>query len=221
MVANTKMIIISFLAGALVAALVMYFIPKGQNAAPTTEAEATDALQTSDPELWAAQHHKLQLKADRGVMANPVDLSQFIQIAIIVEDIEAAAREWAELLNVPVPEVKLHQTVDTTDPNLMYYGKNYKYGLKLASIMAPQGFIIELHQIIDDNPSTYNEFIKEHGYGVHHLGFAVGDRRDAVVNELIDRGYLKRVEHFYPGGSWTIIDAEQSLGVNLNIKPAM
>lgn len=30
------------------------------------------------------------------------------------------------------PEVKVHQTVDTTDPNLMYYGKNYKYGLKLA-----------------------------------------------------------------------------------------
>lgn len=181
----------------------------------------TDSLQITNPELWAAMNHKLELKADRGVMENPVDLSKFIQIAIIVEDIDAAAREWAEILNVPVPEVKLHQTVDTTDLNLNYYGKNYKYGLKLASIMAPQGFIIELHQILDDNPSTYNEFIKEHGYGVHHLGFAVGDRRDAVVNELIDRGYQKRVEHFYDGGSWTIIDSEQSLGVNLNIKPAM
>lgn len=184
-------------------------------------APVADSLETTDPELWEAMNKKLELKADRGVMENPLELDKFIQIAIIVEDIDLAAREWAELLNVPVPEVKVHQTVDTTDPNLMYYGKNYKYGLKLASIMAPQGFIIELHQIIDDNPSTYNEFIKEHGYGVHHLGFAVGDRRDAVVNELIDRGYTKRVEHFYPGGSWTIIDAEQSLGVNLNIKPAM
>lgn len=189
--------------------------------APQAAAEPADSLQVTDPELWAAQHHKLELKADRGPMANPLELDKFIQIAIIVEDIDVAAREWAELLGVPVPEVRLHQTVDTTDPNLNYYGKNYKYGLKLASIMAPQGFIIELHQIIDDNPSTYNEFIKEHGYGVHHLGFAVGDRRDAVVNELIDRGYQKRVEHFYPGGSWTIIDSEQSLGVNLNIKPAM
>lgn len=193
------------------------------NAPQTTQKDdvMTDSLQITDPELWAAQHHKTELKADRGVMANPVDLSKFIQIAIIVEDIEAAAREWSQILDVPMPEIRVHQTVDTTDPNLMYYGKNYKYGLKLASIMAPQGFIIELHQIIDDNPSTYNEFIKEHGYGVHHLGFAVGDRRDAVVNELIDRGYQKRVEHFYPGGSWTIIDSEQALGVNLNIKPAM
>lgn len=182
---------------------------------------APQTNQITDAELLAAQNHKLELKADRGPMENPLELDKFIQIAIIVEDIESAAREWAELLNVPVPEIRVHQTVDTTDPNLMYYGKNYKYGLKLASIMAPQGFIIELHQILDDNPSTYNEFIKEHGYGVHHLGFAVGDRRDAVVNELVDRGYQKRVEHIYPSGSWTIIDSEQSLGVNLNIKPAM
>lgn len=48
-----------------------------------------------------------------------------------------------------------------------------------------------------------------------------GNYPDAVVDELVDRGYQKRVEHFYPGGSWTIIDSEQSLGVNLNIKPAM
>ena len=191
------------------------------NGTPKTEEVAKDTAQVADPELVAAQNHKLELNPNRGVMANPLDLNKFIQIAIIVEDIEAAAREWSQLLNVPMPEIKVHQTVDTTDPNLMYHGKNYKYGLKLASIMAPQGFIIELHQILDDNPSTYNEFIKEHGYGVHHLGFAVGDRRDAVVNELVERGYPKRVEHIYPTGSWTIIDSEQSLGVNLNIKPAM
>lgn len=183
--------------------------------------ETVDPLQTSDPELWAAQNQKLELKADRGVMENPLDLNGFIQIAIIVEDIEAAAREWSQLLNVPMPEITYFQTVETASPDVMYYGKNYKFGLKLASIMAPQGFIIELHQIVDDNPSTFSEFVHEHGYGVHHIGFAVGDRRDAVVNELTERGYPKRVEHFYNGGSWTIMDSEQALGVNLNIKPAM
>ena len=67
------------------------------NAPQTTQKDdvMTDSLQITDPELWAAQHHKTELKADRGVMANPVDLSKFIQIAIIVEDIEAAAREWS------------------------------------------------------------------------------------------------------------------------------
>lgn len=173
-----------------------------------------------DPELWEAQNKKLELNPDRGVMKNPLDLNGFIQIAILVEDIDAAAKEWAQILNVPVPEPWVLQTPDTTDPNQMYFGKNCKFGLKLAAIKAPQGFIIELHQILDDNPSTFSQFIREHGYGVHHLGFAVGDRRDAVVNELVERGYQKRVEHIYEGGSWTIIDSEESLGVNLNIKPA-
>lgn len=182
---------------------------------------AAEDIKANYPDLWAAQNHDLELKADRSTMENPLDLNGFIQIAILVEDIVAAAREWSQLLNVPMPEIRVHQTVDTTDPNIMYYGSNYKYGLKLANIMAPQGFIIELHQVLDDNPNTYNEFIREHGYGVHHLGFAVGDRRDAVVNELEERGYPKRVEHIYPGGSWTVFDSEQALGVNINVKPAM
>lgn len=188
----------------------------------TAGAEAeTDPLKTSNPELWAEQNQKLELKADRGVMENPIDLNGFIQIAIIVEDIEVAAREWSQLLNVPMPDIQVFQTVENASPDIMYYGKNYKFGLKLASIQAPQGFIIELHQILDGNPSTYNEFIKEHGYGVHHLGFAVGGRRDDVVNELVERGYPKRIEHIYDGGSWTLFDSEQILGVNLNIKPHM
>ncbi len=52
-------------------------------------------------------------------MTNPLELDSFIQIAIIVPDIEVAAREWAQLLNVPVPEIRVHQTIDTTAPNLM------------------------------------------------------------------------------------------------------
>lgn len=192
---------------------------------PTKQEEqsnnVTDSLKTTSPDLWEAQNKALELNPDRGTMQNPLDLNGFIQIAIIVPDIEAAAREWSQILNVPMPEIKVFQTADTASPDIMYYGKNYKFGLKLASIMAPQGFIIELHEILDDNPSTFNEFVKEHGYGVHHLGFAVGDRRDAVVKELTERGYPKRVEHIYEGGSWTIIGSEQSLGVNLNVKPTM
>ena len=65
------------------------------NAPQTKEtAEAVkDSLQITNPDLWAAQNHKLELKPDRGVMSNPLELKKFIQIAIIVEDIEVAARE--------------------------------------------------------------------------------------------------------------------------------
>ena len=153
------------------------------------------------------------------VMKNPLDLNGFIQIAIIVEDIDKARKEWAELLNVPVPEIVEQPKPDGPIQGLTYRGKETSYGLKLAVIQAPQGFIIELHQMTDDGDSTFREFVKKHGYGVHHLGFQVGNRRDAVVGELEERGYDMRTVGIYPDGSWTIADTEDVLGVNLNIKP--
>lgn len=152
-------------------------------------------------------------------MQNPLDLKGFIQIAIIVEDIDKARKEWAELLNVPIPEVVEQPKPEGPIKGLTYRGKEASYGLKLATIEAPQGFIIELHQMTDQCDSTFCEYVKKHGYGVHHLGFQVGERRDAVVAELEDRGYAMRTVGIYPDGSWTIADTEDVLGVNLNIKP--
>ena len=105
------------------------------------------------------------------------------------------------------------------NPDETYRGAVAAYSLKLAVIECPErGFVLEVQEP-DDNPSTFREFLKAHGPGVHHIGFAVGDARDAVVGELEDMGYEMRTVGFYPGGSWTIVDAEDRLGVNLNIKP--
>ena len=79
--------------------------------------------------------------------------------------------------------------------------------------------VLELHQI-DNNPSTFREFVNKHGQGVHHLGFEVGDARDEVIRELQEMGFdTGRTIGIYPGSSWTIVDSEDVLGVNLNIKP--
>lgn len=152
-------------------------------------------------------------------MKNPLDLSGFVQIAIIVEDIDKARHEWAAILGVPVPEIMEQPKPEGNIPGLTYRGKEASYGLKLAVIHAPQGFVLELHQMTDECDSTFREFVQKHGYGVHHLGFQVGERRDAVVEELESRGYEMRTVGFYPGGSWTVADTEDTLGVNLNIKP--
>jgi 4-hydroxyphenylpyruvate dioxygenase-like putative hemolysin len=83
----------------------------------------------------------------------------------------------------------------------------------------PMGkFVIELQEP-DERPSTFREFLDKHGNGVHHLGFEVGERRDAIIAELEADGFDMRTVGFYPGSSWTIVDSEDTLGVNLNIKP--
>jgi hypothetical protein len=150
-------------------------------------------------------------------MKTPIDFNGFIQVAIIVKDIEKAAKAWAELFDVPVPEIRIDEKQPRS--NITYRGKESNYGLKLAAIDArDRGFVIELHEA-GEGDSTYKEFLDKHGQGVHHLGFQVGEKRDAIIKELEDKGYEMRTIGYYPGSSWTIVDSEEILGVNLNIKP--
>ncbi|MDR0876592.1 MAG: VOC family protein [Treponema sp.] len=150
-------------------------------------------------------------------MQNAIDFNGFIQVAIIVRDIEKAAKEWCELFDAPMPKIREYNA--TADNDITYRGKKAIYGLKLASIDArDRGFIIELHEPTGGE-STFQEFLDKHGQGVHHLGFEAGGRRDAIIGELEEKGYEMRTIGLYPGSSWTIVDSEDKLGVNLNIKP--
>ena len=140
----------------------------------------------------------------------------FIQINIVVRDIEKAARKWGELLGIPTPEIRVNHLEG--GENYTYRGQPVSCDLKVADIPM-NGFVIELHEPIG-GPSSFQEFLDKHGNGVHHIGFEVGERRDEVIQELSEAGYdTNRTLGIYPGSSWTIVDSEDDLGVNLNIKP--
>ncbi len=150
-------------------------------------------------------------------MQHPIPLNGFIQIALVVHDMEKTLDAWCTLFGVPRPEIRVTEAVP--NPNEIYRGQTACYGLKFAVIdCRDRGFVIEIHEP-DDNPSTFREYLDKHGSGVHHVGFSVGEARDAVIGELDAMGYVLRNIGIYPGGSWTIVDGEDSLGVNLNIKP--
>lgn len=149
-------------------------------------------------------------------MSAPVPVGGLIQVALVVEDIEASLDRWCALFDIERPDVV---TMGRPNHDETYRGQPADYRLRLAVITVPGSqVVIELNEP-DANPSTFREFLTEHGEGVHHLGFAVGEARDAVVAGLETAGFAKRVEAYYPGGSWTVLDTEAALGVNLNIKP--
>jgi hypothetical protein len=150
-------------------------------------------------------------------MKTPVDFDGFIQIAIIVRDIEASARAWCDLFNVPMPPIKGSKE-PAQRPNVTYRGKEANYGLRVCNIVAKdKGFVIELHEC-NGGDSTFQEYLDKHGYGVHHLGFAMGGKTEAVIQEMEGMGYKIR-QQGKSDNTWTIIDTEDALGVNLNIKP--
>ena len=149
-------------------------------------------------------------------MEHPVNKLGFCQINIIVKDIELAAKKWAELLGIPVPEIRINHLEG--NENYTYRGQPVSCDLKVCDIPM-NGFVIELHQPIG-GPSSFQEFLDKHGNGVHHIGFEVGAARDDVIADMEKDGYdVGRTLGIYPGSSWTIVDAEDTLGVNLNIKP--
>ena len=152
-------------------------------------------------------------------LATPLKKNQFIQVTIVVNDIKRAAKAWATLLGVPEPEIWTNHLKSNEEFPYIYRGNNNMPCDLQMCVIEMGDWVLELHQI-DENPSTFREFLNKHGQGVHHLGFEVGDARDEVIRELKAMGInTERTVGIYPGSSWTIVDSEDLLGVNLNIKP--
>lgn len=148
----------------------------------------------------------------------PLKKDKFIQINIVVSDIYRAAKAWATLLGIPEPQVRVNHLEGSEEYPYTYRGMQIPCDLLVCDI--PMGdWVLELHQA-DASPSSFREFQDKHGFGVHHLGFEVGDDREKVLEELEAMGIdTDRTVGLYPGSSWTIVDSEDILGVNLNIKP--
>ena len=149
-------------------------------------------------------------------MNTPISKEGFIQVNIVVADIRKAAAKWAEILGIEQPPIEKRHLEG--GENYTYRGKPISCDLLVCDIQMGN-FVLELHEPAGGE-SSFQEFLDKHGNGVHHLGFEVGDKRDAVIADLEAAGFdTDRTLGIYPGSSWTIVDGEDTLGVNLNIKP--
>jgi len=178
------------------------------------------APQQEKQETPAPEENKTEtvLPTEFKPMATPLQKDKFIQINIVVDDIYRAAKAWAALLDIPVPEVTVNHLESNGEYPYTYRGQENTCDLLVCNIDMG-GWVLELHQA-DEKASSFREFYDKHGNGVHHIGFEVGDARDEVIQELKDLGFdTERTIGVYPGSSWTIVDSEDVLGVNLNIKP--
>lgn len=149
-------------------------------------------------------------------MSKAADRNGFIQICIVVKDIALAAEKWAQVFGIEKPEIR--KTRLEGGENYTYRGKPVSCELLVANIQM-NGFVLELHQPVGGD-STFREYLDRHGNGVHHIGIETGEDRDEVIAHLSELGFdTNRTMGIYPGSSWTIVDSEDVLGVNLNIKP--
>lgn len=139
------------------------------------------------------------------------------QVALIVRDVEAVKATWAKLLGVPVPP-----TVDAGDyavTGTVLRGQPAPDACcRMAFFDVAPGVQLE---IIEPNgvASAWQDFLDEHGEGVHHLAFGVTDtdaRLEALAAEfgwpLIQRG-----KYGDASGQYAYVDAHADLKVDLEL----
>lgn len=137
-----------------------------------------------------------------------MDSKNIIQIGIVVRNIESVAQLYSEIFSIEMPQIR------QAFPNITYRGRKITTHSKLCSFNMGN-VTVELIQP-DQGPSSWREFLDEHGEGVHHIGVVVSDLQGAF-DTLADHGINKRQYGGAQWGSYTIVNSD-ALGVLFNIK---
>jgi catechol 2,3-dioxygenase-like lactoylglutathione lyase family enzyme len=121
------------------------------------------------------------------------------QVAIVVKDIEAAIKTWAEMLGVPAPQIIT--TKPGAEVNGQYRGEPTNDQAKLA-FFDMGGVQLELIEPLGTQSAWY-EGLEKRGEGVHHLAFWTDDMRQSKAylddqgSPLIHRGDMGEGQYCY------------------------
>ena len=135
-----------------------------------------------------------------------LDNNRMVQVGIIVRDIEQAAADYAEFFGIDKPRARLTDGYEQTRAE--YRGKPGRGRAKLA-FMDFGSLQVELIEP-DEQPSTWREFLDEHGEGIHHVAFVIDGMQDKVAT-LSGKGFALQQRGEYTGGRYAYVDTRDTL----------
>jgi len=134
------------------------------------------------------------------------------QVGIIVANIEAKAKTWADVLGLPIPEIIISDAVETAETE--YQGKSTPARAKLAFFNLGQ-VDLELIEPID-GPSTWKDQLDQHGESLHHIAFVINGMQEKVAY-LDSKGIPLIQRGEYTGGRYAYVDGTAQLGTILEL----
>jgi methylmalonyl-CoA/ethylmalonyl-CoA epimerase len=134
------------------------------------------------------------------------------QVGLIVRDVERSAETYSQVFGLPKPDVNITDPVDVA--KTAYRGEPTSARAKLAFFHMGQ-VSLELIEPVGA-PSTWQEFLDEHGEGVHHIAFRIKGTNE-VVAYLEGKGIGVVQQGYYTGGMYTYVDSAPALGVILEL----
>lgn len=159
--------------------------------------------------IQTSRYHSTFFKKELLRMSNGLLGTNVVaQIGIIVRDIERVAQNYADFFGIEKP--KWAWTDPVEQARTEYGGEPTPARAKLAFIDAGQ-LQIELIEP-DEHPSTWRQFLDEHGEGVHHIAFFIKGMKEKI--ELLnERGMPLQQKGEYTGGRYAYHDTFDQLKV--------
>lgn len=138
------------------------------------------------------------------------------QVGFVVKDLDAAVESWARLFGIGQWDFYTYEK--PLVKRMGYHGKPVEYRMRLAlSWVGP--LRIELIQPLDGD-TVYADFVREHGYGIHHFGVLTGDMA-ASLAEAKKAGLAMTMDGSGFGrdgdGHYAYLDTEDALGTTIEL----
>ena len=135
------------------------------------------------------------------------------QVGILVHDIQKTAQKYADFLGVDLPniiETDVYEKARTE-----YQGTPSKAQAKLAFFNIGSNLQLELIEP-DHEPSTWRQYLDEHGEGMHHLALVIKGMSEKTAS-MAENGMPLIQKGEYQGGRYAYIDATRDLKVILEL----
>jgi hypothetical protein len=150
-------------------------------------------------------------------------ISKGQQICFVVYDLESWMERMWKFFGIGPWKVNLREEnserEDCDIAELTHLGKQAHFGYKLASARLDDGIIIELIQPTTDD-STFSDFLKEHGEGMHHIGWHFLKSYEEYVNvsKMLEENGFKCLQSSKKYDAWmAYFDTTKVLGTILEI----
>ncbi|WP_379159934.1 VOC family protein [Paenibacillus sp. sgz5001063] len=130
------------------------------------------------------------------------------QIGILVNDVEKVSGAYADFFGLEKPEIIITDTADIAQTR--YYGGETEARAKLAFFDMGS---LQLELIEPDHqPSTWRDYLNEHGEGPHHIAFVIEGMKEKIML-LEGKGFPLQQKGEYTGGRYAYMDTFKELKV--------
>ena len=151
---------------------------------------------------------------DSNVSDDKIKLDEIVHVCVVVRNVEKTAKVLTEKFGINPFRIR-QQTYTPSQATMR--GKPVEYTLKFGySQMGP--IVLELVETIS-GPTSYQEFLDEHGEGIHHIGLPTPVPFDKELekwrNQGIEAIQISRLED--PDEAWAYMDTQKEAGFIMEI----